>query len=61
MFHITFVLITYFDWLLGPNKGNIFNNILKKSSSQKLNDSSLYVEYMLLKLAYKIVFLFQLD
>ena len=38
MFQMTFILIAYFDWLLGPKKGQIFekNKNLKKSSSQKL-------------------------
>ena len=26
MFQMTFILITYFDWLLGPQKGQIFKN-----------------------------------
>ena len=36
MFHVTFFLILYFDWLLGHIKGKISKNILK-SSPQKLS------------------------
>ena len=36
MFHVTFFLLLYFDWLLGHIKGKISKNILK-SSPQKLS------------------------
>ena len=26
MFQMTFILIAYFDWLLGPQKGQIFSS-----------------------------------
>ena len=29
MFQMTFILIAYFDWLLGPQKGKIFKKIFK--------------------------------
>ena len=29
MFHVTFFLILYFDWLLGPHKGKDFEKHLK--------------------------------
>ena len=44
MFHITFALIPYFDWLLGPQKGNfskiilqnlLFRNCLAFASTKK--------------------------
>ena len=30
MFQMTFILIAYFDWLLGPKKGQIFEKISLK-------------------------------
>ena len=30
MFQMTFILIAYFDWLLGPQKGQIFKKISLK-------------------------------
>ena len=37
MFHLTFVLIAYFDWLLGPIDGKFSTKKnTKKSSLQKL-------------------------
>ena len=33
MFQMTFILIAYFDWLLGPKKGQIFE---KKKKSLKI-------------------------
>ena len=51
MFHVTFVLILYFDWLQGPYIGQ---NFIKhsKSSSQKLSRGlSLYFVYMFLTVA----------
>ena len=34
MFHVTFFLILYFDWLLGPHKGQNFEKHLKIFSSE---------------------------
>ena len=31
MFQITFILIAYFDWLLGPQKGQIFGKKIFKN------------------------------
>ena len=37
MFLASFVLILYFDWLLGPHKGQNFEKNIQKSSPQKLS------------------------
>ena len=50
MFLASFVLILYFDWLLGPHTGQNFEKNIQKSSPQKnpvlcihVPDSSLYI------------------
>ena len=32
MFQMTFILIAYFDWLLGPQKGQIFEKIFSSET-----------------------------
>ena len=56
MFHMTFVLILYFEWLLGPHKGQIFEKIFKSHGSKPVQgmkpvlclhvpDRNLYINY----------------
>ena len=55
MFLVSFVLILYFNWLLGPHKGQNFEKKkknIKKSSPQKLSSGQiLYFVYMFLTVA----------
>ena len=41
MFHASFVLILYFDWLLGPHKGQNFEKKKKKKNIQKSSSQKL--------------------
>ena len=53
-FHVSFVLILYFDWLQGPHIGQNFEKNIQKFSTQKLSRGlSLYFVYMFLTVASK--------
>ena len=51
MFHVTFVLILYFDWLQGPNKGQNLEKHSKIFFSEIVKGLSLYFVYMFLTVA----------
>ena len=65
MFQMTFILIAYFDWLLGPQKGQIFE---KKSLKIFFSETVCFMKLILcihvpgISLYKKVVFfLFQSD
>ena len=51
MFQMTFILIAYFDWLLGPRKGQILKRIFKNILLRNCLLNEADITYMFLALA----------
>ena len=61
MFQMTFILIAYFDWLLGPQKGQIFEKKIFFSETVCFMKLILCIHVPGISLYKKVFFLFQSD